>query len=171
MLSVLTGPQQLNTGTAVVVPVDVDGNQMEIIQKHIAILMHCSQLQEEINTALNFMEVLLFQIHLEEETGLLQDVANAGKLKDQMAKLLYWRELIIAHQTMMFATTNPTLILPYQLLIMQEQVFQMCATELNQENQHFIHPNHAQVEEAQIQIAAINSMTQYWETVAITSFH
>ena len=89
MLSVLTGPQQLNTGTAVVVPVDVDGNQMEIIPKLIAILMHCSLLQEEISMVLNFMEVLLFQIHLVEETGLLQDVANAGKSKDQMAKLLY----------------------------------------------------------------------------------
>jgi len=89
VLPVLTGPQQLNTGTVVVVPVDVDGNQMEIILKLIAILMHYSLLQEEISMVLNFMEVLPFQIHLEEETGLHQDVENAGKSKDQMAKLLY----------------------------------------------------------------------------------
>ena len=153
--------QQLNIGTVVVVPVDVDGNQMEIILKHIATPMLSSLLHKATRTVLNFMEVLLFQILLEELIGSDQDVENAGKLMALMEKLLYWKELIIAHHLMMYATTNHILILLYLHLIMLEQVSLMFATELSQENQHFIQLNLAQVVEAQIQTAAINYMIQY----------
>lgn len=81
-------PQQQSTGTVVVAPVDVGGNQMEIIQKLIVIQMLSLQLQVEISMELNFMEVLLSHKHLEEAAGSQRDVVNAGKLMVQMEKLL-----------------------------------------------------------------------------------
>lgn len=72
---------------------------------------------------------------------------------------------------MMYAITKHILILLHQLLILPEPVFQMYAQELNQEKVLFIHHKLAQEEEALIQTAAINFMMEYWEQVAIISFH
>lgn len=89
MLPALAGPQLPSIGIAVVEPADADSNQMEMVQKLIATQMLYLLLQVEINMELNSTEVLLFHKHLVEETGLLVDVENAGKLVDQMERLLY----------------------------------------------------------------------------------
>lgn len=129
-----------DTGTAVGVPVDADGDHKAT--NNTATPTHFLKHHPEINGVLNSTDQPLFPKPLVEETGRLKDAENVSRL-EQLLTLqdstrilqLFLRVPTIAHQTILHAMDKLTLISLLQVSIIQALPIPTLVTTLNQVNQ------------------------------------